>query len=223
MTFNLDIRERLTLWYTAVVAVVLIAFSSISYVLMAREIRAATDASLSDTAGELAAAVARDPSNTVSGTNVPLDFRYSDRDLAVLTSDGRVIASSRLHLTTTEQQRLSAAIRRGARGFITLPGGSENDGVRVFVMPVRVIGQPFVIAVARSLDDQDDRLESAARSVFLGIPLALLLAAGGGYLLARKALRPVTAMSRQARQIGAETLAARIPSETKTTSSGSWP
>jgi heavy metal sensor kinase len=208
----------LTLWYTAVVAVVLIAFSSISYALIAREIRTATDTSLADTAREFAAAVALDPSNAVSGNSVPLDFRYSDRDLVVFTPRGDVIASSRLHLTAAEQQRLAAAVRRAAvrraaGGFLTLPGGTENDGIRVFVMPVRVIGQPFAIAVARSLHEQADRLEAVARSVFLGIPLALLLAAGGGYLLARNALRPVTAMSRQARQISAETLTARIPVE----------
>jgi signal transduction histidine kinase len=213
MTPKLDIRGRLTLWYTALVAVVLIAFSSISYALMAREIRAATDASLANTARELAAAVALDPANAVSGNNVPLDFRYSDRDLVVFSSGGQVIASSRLHLAPAEQQRLAAAVRGGISRFMTLPGGKEDDGIRVFIMPVRVIGQPFAIAVARSLHEQTDRLESAARSVFLGIPIALLLAAGGGYLLARNALRPVTAMSRQARQIGAETLTARIPIE----------
>lgn len=208
-----SVRGRLTLWYTAVVAVVLVAFSSISYVSMAREIRDATDASLAGTAREFAAAVALDPSNAVSGNNVPLDFRYSDRDLIVLTPGGSIIASSRLHLTSEEQQRLAARVRSGISGFVTLPGGSENDGIRVFVMRVRVIDQPFAIAVARSLHEQTDRLESAARSVFLGIPLALVLAAGGGYLLARNALRPVTAMSRQARQIGAETLTARVPVE----------
>jgi heavy metal sensor kinase len=46
--------------------------------------------------------------------------------------------------------------------------------------------------------------------VFLGIPVALLVAAAGGYLLARKSLGPVTMMSLKARQIGAETLDDRI-------------
>jgi len=154
-----SVRGRLTLWYTAVVAVVLIAFSSISYVLMAREIRAATDASLGNTARELAAAVALDPANAVSGNNAPLDFRYSDRDLVVFTPGGQIIASSRLHLAPAERQRLAAAVRGGTGGFLTLPGGRENDGIRVFILPVRVIGQPFAIAVARSLHEQTDRLE----------------------------------------------------------------
>jgi two-component system OmpR family sensor kinase len=206
-----SVRARLTLWYTAVVAVVLIAFSALSYVLLAREIRASTDASLQDTARELAGAVGHDPLIfSGSGTAVALDFRFSDRAIFVFTPAGRLIASSRFKLSPAEQQELAAAVRRGLRGFGTIPGGPDRDGIRLFAMPVTVMGQRYLIVVAGTLDQQIDRLEDARHATFFGIPFALLLASGGGYLLARKALRPVTVMSRQARQIGAETLAARI-------------
>jgi heavy metal sensor kinase len=209
----MSVRGRLTLWYTAVVAVVLVAFSSMSYALLAREIRAATDASLEDTAREFAAAVARDPLTAASPNGVPLDFRFSDRAILVYSATGSVVVSSRLPLSPAEQRQLAEAVRRGFRGFITIPGGPEDDGIRLFGLPATVMGQRYLIVVAHALDEQTNRLDNAAEAVLLGIPLALLLAAGGGYLLARKALRPVTAMSRQARQIGAETLAARIPVE----------
>ncbi|HEY6844529.1 MAG TPA: HAMP domain-containing sensor histidine kinase, partial [Thermoanaerobaculia bacterium] len=52
---------------------------------------------------------------------------------------------------------------------------------------------------------------AAARAVTFGIPIALLVAAAGGYLLARKALEPVTRMSVRAREIGAGTLDQRVP------------
>lgn len=206
-----SVRARLTLWYTAVVAVVLIAFSIISYAVLAREIRAATDASLANTARELSAAVAHDPANAVTGSDVQLDFRYSDRALVIYSPSGSVVASSHVHLQGREQQRISSAVRSGADGYLTIAGGPEDDGIRVFLLPVAVLGQRFVIAVGRSLHEQTDRLESAQQAVFLGIPLALLLAAGGGYLLARTALAPVATMSLKARQIGAETLTERIP------------
>ncbi|MEO8035660.1 MAG: HAMP domain-containing sensor histidine kinase, partial [Acidobacteriota bacterium] len=202
---------RLTLWYTAVVAVVLITFSSISYALLAREIRAATDESLSDTAREFAGAANRDPSNAVSGHDVQLDFRYSDRDLIIYSGSGGLVATSKVHLGAADLRSLENAVRGGVKGFATIPGGPEGDGVRIFAMPVQFVGQAYVVVVARTLAEQTDRLESAAHAVLLGIPLALLLAAAGGYLLARKALQPVAAMSKQARQIGAETLMARIP------------
>jgi two-component system OmpR family sensor kinase len=206
-----SVRARLTLWYTAVVAVVLIAFSVISYAALARAIRAATDASLADTAREFAATVAAGRASAVSGSDVHLDFRYSDRALAILSSAGNVVASSHTVLAPKERRRLAALVRSGAEGFMTLEGGPENDGLRVYLLPIDVLGQRYVIAVAQSLDEQTDRLESAQRSLAFGIPVALVLAAGGGYLLARKALAPVAAMSLKARQIGAETLAERIP------------
>jgi signal transduction histidine kinase len=207
-----SVRARLTFWYTAVVAIVLIVFSAISYVLLAREIRASTDTSLSDTAHEFAQAVSRDPS-VVAGGDVQHGYRYSDREIVLLTRSGTIIASSRARLAEDEQERLADAVGHGLSGFATLPGGEEGDGIRVFAMRLTAAGRPCVFVVARSLDEQADRLENAAQAVLFGIPLALLLAAGGGYLLAKSALRPVTSMSRQARQIGAETLTARIPVE----------
>jgi two-component system OmpR family sensor kinase len=206
-----SVRARLTLWYTLVVAVVLIAFSSISYVVLAQEIRAATDASVADTAREFAAAVARDPDGALASRDLPIDFRYSDRTLLVYDGAGTVAASSPVKLALPEQQRLAAVVHRRVEGFATIAGGPEGDGVRLFLVAVPVRGQRYVIAAAQDLDEQADRLESAQQAVFLGIPLALLLAAGGGYLLARKALAPVATMSLKARQIGAETLAERIP------------
>lgn len=208
-----SVRSRLTLWYTAVVAVVLIVFSSISYALLAREIRMTTDGALASTVREFAAAIKREPLNASPASVVQLDYRYSDRDLAVYTTGGALIASSHVQLTNDDLQRLAAAIRGGARGFTTISGGPENDGIRIFAMPATIVGQRYVIAAARTLSEQSDRLESAAQAVLLGIPLALLLAAVGGYLLARKALHPVATMSRRAREIGAATLTDRLPIE----------
>jgi two-component system, OmpR family, sensor kinase len=73
-----------------------------------------------------------------------------------------------------------------------------------------VIGQRHTVVIARPLGEQSDRLESAASSVFLGIPLALIVAAAGGYLMAKKSLQPVTTMSAKAREISAATLTERI-------------
>ena len=45
----------------------------------------------------------------------------------------------------------------------------------------------------------------------LGFPLAVTLAAIGGYLIATRSLRPLDAMARQARRIGSESLSKRLP------------
>jgi len=206
----LGVRGRLTVWYTAVVAVVLIVFSAISYIRLARDTRAATDAALVEEAQEFAAALARGSANAIKGNEIDPDFRSVEREI-ILFRDGQLVAWSRLHLTSADRQRVAATMRRTIRGFATLAGGPEDDGIRAYAMPVQSDGHQYVVVVAKNLDEQADRLDGAAHAVFFGIPIALVLAAGGGYLLARKALRPVAVMSRKARQIGAETLAERIP------------
>jgi heavy metal sensor kinase len=202
-----SVRARLTLWYTAILALVLIIFSAVSYVLLARAIRAENDASLADTAHEFAAAF--DPADRSRGRDVLLDFRYSDRQILVLSPKGEIVAGSN-KIGPKARTRIQSFIRAGGTGLDTIPGGEENDGMRIIAAPINVVGTRYTVVVARDLSEQADRLESAARAVFFGIPLALMVAAAGGYLLARKSFAPVTTMSLKARQIGAETLDERI-------------
>ena len=202
-----SVRARLTLWYTAILALVLIIFSAVSYGLLARAIRAENDASLADTAHEFAAAF--DPADRSRGRDVLLDFRYSDRQILVFSPRGDLVAGSN-KISSETRTRIQSFIHAGGTGLSTIPGGEENDGVRIIATPINVVGTRYTVVVARDLSEQSDRLESAAQAVFFGIPLALIVAAAGGYLLARKSFAPVTMMSLKARQIGAETLDERI-------------
>jgi len=196
-----SVRSRLTLWYTAILALVLITFSGISYAFLARAIRAATDASLSDTAHEFAAAFSADP---IAPSQVRLDFRYSDREIMVFTPAGEVIATAKTRIPEFDRKQIAMAVRNGLHGLRTF------GQFRVLAQPLSVFGHRYTAVVAQSLTRQDERLKAAAHAVILGIPIALIVAAGGGYLLARKSLEPVTRMSMQAREIGAKTLDQRI-------------
>lgn len=204
-----SVRARLTLWYTAVLAVVLVTFSGISYVLLDREIRASTDSLLAGTAHELSGAF-EDPSQQDRSSELLLDFRYSDRAIMVFSTAGQIVASSHSRLSSADRTRIAAFVRSGGLGYATLSGGSDDEELRVFADPIDVVGIRHIVVVAHDLHDQTERLESARRALFFGIPLALLVAAGGGYVMARKSLAPVTMMSIKARQIGAETLTERI-------------
>ena len=195
-----SVRARLTIWYIAVLAVVLIVFSGISYFLLAQSIRDAFDASLTGTAREVAAEFARDGR---------LDFRFSDRDIVVFDQSGKIAAAAASSVNAADRQRLARVASSGT-GLITIAGGHEGDGIRIAREAAEFHNQHFMVIVAEDLDPQADSLEAAAGAVLVGIPLALAVAAIGGYLLARKSLAPVTAMSVKARQISAETLGERI-------------
>jgi len=205
-----SVRARLTLWYCGLLAVILVAFSSISYVLLARQIRATTDSSLSETASEFSAAF-REEGPEESSREVLLDFRYSDREILVFSPDGTVVASSRTRtLPESARSELRRFVAAHRTGYITIAGGEENEGFRAFAMALTVLGKPYTVVVTRSLHEQADRLESAAHAIFWAIPLALVIASASGYLLARKSLAPVLEMSQKAREISAQTLSERI-------------
>jgi two-component system, OmpR family, sensor kinase len=68
----------------------------------------------------------------------------------------------------------------------------------------------YTLAVLFSLHQPEEFLESIRHALALIIPLGLLLASAGGYLLARRALKPVATMSQQASKIDAANLHDRL-------------
>ena len=70
-----------------------------------------------------------------------------------------------------------------------------------------------MIGAAHSLRAQRRFLHEVELALTAGVPILLLLATGGGYLLARQSLQPVAHMTERAARIGAENLHERLPVE----------
>jgi heavy metal sensor kinase len=82
---------------------------------------------------------------------------------------------------------------------------------RVMERPGRVEGQTVLIRVFRDETEMRRTLGEIIKVSTLGFPLAVALAAIGGYLIATRSLRPLDAMARQARRISSESLSKRLP------------
>ncbi len=67
-----------------------------------------------------------------------------------------------------------------------------------------------ILRVAHNEEALWRELREFATVLIIGFPLAVLLAAFGGYALARKALAPIGAMTRDTQRISAEQLGARL-------------
>jgi heavy metal sensor kinase len=80
------------------------------------------------------------------------------------------------------------------------------------VLGLRQAGRatPTVLVVASPLADVDRSVERLRLLLLVAGPMALVLAGGGGWLLARAALRPVGRMTEQAEAIGADRLHDRV-------------
>jgi two-component system, OmpR family, sensor kinase len=169
----------------------------------------ATDASLVTSAHQVASALTEEAAENHgtlklrSANEVLANFRDNDRPMIILGANGNDFAASVTPITV-DRNALRQRIARRSFGL-----SSQNE-LRLILSPLRIGGSVYFLAIAQSLDEQKELLADLRHAMVVTIPLALLIAAAGGYLLARKSLAPVAAMSAKARAISATSLGERV-------------
>ncbi|MGH9899856.1 MAG: sensor histidine kinase [Pyrinomonadaceae bacterium] len=230
-----SVRARLTLWYTGVLALVLVLFAFASYFFLASLTTSRTDASLLESADAFAATFIleqKDGGTPDDAARVAVrEFRFRDRRFIVLDANAQIVAASSNELSARDRhvgrgerdpvaspqfrRSLIEASTQGDKSFQTLPTDralrAEGEGVRAFAKTVQVAGHVYTVVVTLSLHDQQEMLETVRRVFYIAVPIALLLASLGGYFLARKSLAPVVVMSDTAERISAANLHLRLP------------
>jgi len=97
------------------------------------------------------------------------------------------------------------------RGHPRRPGFSDHGGDRVFVAPLKQSLNRDVLVVGASLSQRNGALNTLAELLFVGGPIALLIACAAGYVLAERVLAPVERMRRRAEGISGNRSGARLP------------
>jgi heavy metal sensor kinase len=213
-----SIRARLTLWYTGLLTVTLLLLGGVTYGLMVRSLDRDVDNALRNIAQVLSVQVRKEAA-AMFPTNIDDVFRrffgFSPHDRYVQMLDPRGQHDPRLLPRSTQKLPFSpqaqANVRRGLPTFETIDGVVDYP-VRLLTMPVhdnanRLIN---VVQVGLSLKNSYETRRHFVRILALVFPIALLLAAGGGWLLAHRVLAPVDQMTTAAQRIGAERLAERL-------------
>jgi heavy metal sensor kinase len=203
-----SIRVRLTLWYVALLGLILVVFSAVLYLSLSRNLHDEVDRSLAAEAQRQLASLdvengapslAEGPDMLQVGTVAVL---YDRAGQHVLANDPR-----------QPLPVLAEALARAAQGqetFMTtqLPSGAEW---RVLTTPVVDNGMLIgVLQVARSEGEVDAALHQLALLMALAVPLTLLLASAGGLFLAGRALNPIDRITRAAAAISADDLSRRL-------------
>lgn len=224
-----SVRVRLTLWYTAVLALVLIVFSVLTYFIFWRNTVQRTDANLTELAesflvtlrAELEDQSGPDPFKAAAQVAIT-EHHFRDDIYAIVDQAGKVIVSSQdvppvvpatnsspaELLSSPPFQRFLDTSVRAERSFGEVKGG--RSGYRGFARQFSARGRPYTLVILQSLHPQEEMLEEVTSAFAWMIPIAILLASVGGYFLARKSLAPVVAMSSQAGRIGAANLHERL-------------
>ncbi len=211
---SLPIRSRLTLLYVGVLAVILAAFGTFLFLRLRTDLLRALDDSLSSRAAQISLgyrgpgqANFQDVSDSSLGGLAPGESaaQILSPSGTVQDSTGDPVAERALVGPASLSQ---VARRQRVRESVSL--GSDSERFRV--LAISLSGRPGsdVLVVATSLEEVDASVHRLLVLILAGIPLALLAAGLGGWLLAGRALRPVARMTGEAHAIGANRLEERI-------------
>ena len=209
----MSIRGRLTLWYTAVLAVLLALFNVSVYLTLSRSLRVTVDQTITQRAQEVSNAI----SEVLTARADPLSYLLRERVVLpdidvfaspglyvqVVTTDGRLIAKSdnlgdqSLPITAEE---LSRVVQDGESVLVT--SEARKTALREISVPISWRGDMVgVVQVARSLQDVEEALSQLGK-LLLGWSVAgLLVAVAVGSWLSGRALRPIDSVTRAAQSI----------------------
>ena len=218
-----SVRVRLTMWYTAVLTLVLVVMAVSTYFVLRRDSARRTDTAIAEIAESFLTTVHAevDDSKGADGVRAGIEqanseHKYRDTVFVVLDDEGKMVSSSDHELQSDSQGGLGEILReangqgeRGANPFRTVR--FRGQSTRRYARHFSIGKGNYTLLVLQSLHRQQEFLESLTTAFALAIPVAILLASGGGYFLARRSLSPVVEMSSQAGRIGADNLHERLP------------
>jgi two-component system, OmpR family, sensor kinase len=227
-----SVRVRLTVWYSAVLAVVLVVVSVTTYLIVRKTSMQRTDSDLAVLAdsflvtfqAELGnAASTQEPAVLSAARQSMVEHRSNSDAFVVLGPGGEIVANSSdgipsgtradFHvaraLASSEFQRFKTLALSKEANLETIRG--EHSRFRVYSRQFQAGNQTYLLIVLHSLHAQHEVLETIRLTFAWMILIGLLLAATGGYFLAKKSLAPAVAMGAHAQRIGATNLHERLP------------
>jgi signal transduction histidine kinase len=212
-----SIRARLTAWYAGVLGASLLLLGGLAYLILKEGLHRDVDESLATVARTVADAARR---RQLSAANPTLDELVRelfgappfDKLFQLLDPGGQPLTVSpnlRGRTIPLNEEALQNATL-GLATYETIDLG-ERHPIRLLTYPVMEGGRlAHVLRVAISLEGVNAALRTFLVVGAILLPAVTLLAGAGGFLLARRALRPVDVMITSARRIEAAKLDERI-------------
>ena len=212
----MSIRLRLTLWYSFVLAILLIGLGAGIYTILSNNLRLNIDAQLTETADQILSASRVRQFSNILQVDVPeeLDiFRASGVAVIVIGTDGQVVRKSRNVGTFNKPFDPDALPLITPQNSLTRDVHLDGAHIRVFSAPIAVSDQQVgYLQIAASLDGVNESLRQLGVLMLLGGAIGVLAAAIVGAFLARQALQPMDRITQTAAAIArARDLDRRVP------------
>jgi heavy metal sensor kinase len=203
----ISIRARLTIWYVAVLALVIVGFSASLLVLEKRISRSQFDDELTTLARAVStsmrAELARGSGIADAARKTRQDFNVPNRTIAILDGDGQPVAAHWRGFRAEHVPQRPASL-------LTATVVQDDVPWRVRIQREETPDGPFVVFVAASEYLRIHEQHLLERMVLLVTPAALIFSAIVCWWAASRALRPVSEMSGQAERITLESLDSRL-------------
>jgi heavy metal sensor kinase len=218
-----SVRVRLTLWYVAVMVVVLAVYAVGVYTFVSRSVSRALDDRLRADFYWAAATVDEGPGGLVMpGPQVDLLLEQEAPWVQVWSDDGRALLlmnGEAMRRPLPDTRSLATRSEDSIVSFETAGAPMRVMSGRSYVCPCdedpqtgALIGKRRVtVQVARSEEAMQQQVRDLLLILVLGLPLAVGISGLGGYVLARRALAPIEQMTARAQTITAERLSDRLP------------
>jgi len=207
-----SIGSRLTLWYSAALALSVLVFAAAMFAALRHSLYHAVDDSLRARAGGL-----REFLGAHAGRRSREHIREELEEYAPLSPGAFPfqVADENGRWLYRSAGLESLALADGAPAPPDAAPRLENlqlqgEPFRLLTWRVEAGGGSYQIQVAAPLHELQEGLEDFLWVLVPAAPLILVAAAGGGYWISQRALRPVDEVMRAARRIGAENLSERL-------------
>ena len=195
---TLSIRARLTLWYCSIVVVVLVVGGVVGALVQLKFAMLRLDddlaRSMATLEGVMRTEFGQGKSLEDAAQEASTEVVVPDRTMVLTRVDGAILQVWGLPIERPDVPRLGTA---PFTDTLPLPSGDA----RVMNRFVEHRGHAYIAAVIAPLAPLHVLHAETARATALGIVVALVVAAVGGWFIGRQTLKPLTRMARQAREI----------------------
>lgn len=212
----MPLRVRLTLWYGSALAMVLITFSVVLYVLTARNLRDDVDQSLEETATAAVRSLQErgflpliDEEELLS--QFP-ELARIDKFFQIFSPSGTITIRSpniRQHEVPLSRTALEATFN--GQTILESAKYPHEPPLRLISVPIIHRGNLlYIVQVGTSMESIEDTLRRFLILLIVAMPIALAVSLAAGWFLAGRALRPVDAITLAAQRIAAGDLSQRL-------------
>jgi signal transduction histidine kinase len=196
---TLSLRGRLTLWYTLALLGVLGLFAAdvlwVQSLIGLRRVDRELDGLVTTLTNVIHAELAEQVSLETAAEEARFTVAADGRAVAIFDAHGKPLAASWSGL------ELHGWSPSGQRGDGVWTERSPAGGWRLHARSPRFDTMSLTFLVGTTLADVEREQHEVQEAMMVGLPIVLLLAAGGGFWLASIGLRPISDMAQQAARL----------------------